>query len=207
MAHFFVDFAPSLPLLCSIILFRGSGDFQMSLQGTTFLSFQTGPCQKLMSVPLFLAKGSEDNESIKVRDWRHRLQKTFLSNKALPKEEVGTFFCLLSWFFGSFNQTFLAVSSSLLSFPHPVAPFIQIPSLTPPSLAYPLSLLRFHSYYPNRRWPTWFHRKCQISMNFSRQWKTTKAWRSNNSRCVFVVVPGHIHGSVTSALDFFGCPP
>ena len=45
-----------------------------------------------MSVLLFLAKGSEDNESIKVRDWRHRLQKTFLSNKALPKEEVGIFF-------------------------------------------------------------------------------------------------------------------
>ncbi|KIK05161.1 hypothetical protein K443DRAFT_675316 [Laccaria amethystina LaAM-08-1] len=32
-------------------------------------------------------KGSEDNESIKVRDWRHRLQKTFLSNKSLPREE------------------------------------------------------------------------------------------------------------------------
>lgn len=30
-----------------------------------------------------------DPESIKVRDWRHKLQKTFLSNKGLPKNEVG----------------------------------------------------------------------------------------------------------------------
>ncbi|THU87097.1 hypothetical protein K435DRAFT_867602 [Dendrothele bispora CBS 962.96] len=29
----------------------------------------------------------EDPEAIKVRDWRHRLQKTFLSNKAEPKEQ------------------------------------------------------------------------------------------------------------------------
>ncbi|KDR67039.1 hypothetical protein GALMADRAFT_216707 [Galerina marginata CBS 339.88] len=31
---------------------------------------------------------SDDPQSIKVRDWRHKLQKTFLSNKALPKAEA-----------------------------------------------------------------------------------------------------------------------
>jgi hypothetical protein len=36
----------------------------------------------------FSAKGSNDPQSLKVRDWRHKLQKTFLSNKTLPKAEV-----------------------------------------------------------------------------------------------------------------------
>ncbi|KAK7453182.1 hypothetical protein VKT23_011863 [Stygiomarasmius scandens] len=31
-------------------------------------------------------KMAKDPEAVKVRDWRHRLQKTFLSNKAVPKE-------------------------------------------------------------------------------------------------------------------------
>ncbi|PPQ95931.1 hypothetical protein CVT26_016152 [Gymnopilus dilepis] len=31
---------------------------------------------------------SDDPQSLKVRDWRHRLQKTFLSNKAPPKPEA-----------------------------------------------------------------------------------------------------------------------
>ncbi|KAF8955661.1 hypothetical protein BDZ97DRAFT_1764643, partial [Flammula alnicola] len=34
------------------------------------------------------SKGSGDPQSLKVRDWRHRLQKTFLSNKSLPKSEA-----------------------------------------------------------------------------------------------------------------------
>lgn len=34
------------------------------------------------------AKGSSDPQSLKVRDWRHKLQKTFLSQKAMPKPEV-----------------------------------------------------------------------------------------------------------------------
>jgi hypothetical protein len=29
-----------------------------------------------------------DPEAVKVRDWRHKLQKTFLSNKGLPKQSV-----------------------------------------------------------------------------------------------------------------------
>ncbi|KAK7433762.1 hypothetical protein VKT23_020589 [Stygiomarasmius scandens] len=32
-------------------------------------------------------KMAEDPEAVIVRDWRHRLQKTFLSNKAVPKEK------------------------------------------------------------------------------------------------------------------------
>ncbi|THU87098.1 hypothetical protein K435DRAFT_354999 [Dendrothele bispora CBS 962.96] len=32
-------------------------------------------------------KMAKDPEAVKVRDWRHRLQKTFLSNKAVPKEQ------------------------------------------------------------------------------------------------------------------------
>lgn len=35
------------------------------------------------------AKLESDPEALKVREWRHKLQKTFLSsNKSLPKEEV-----------------------------------------------------------------------------------------------------------------------
>jgi hypothetical protein len=30
----------------------------------------------------------KDPEAVKVRDWRHKLQKSFLSHKTLPKEEV-----------------------------------------------------------------------------------------------------------------------
>jgi hypothetical protein len=30
----------------------------------------------------------KDPEAIKVREWRHKLQKSFLSNKSIPKEEV-----------------------------------------------------------------------------------------------------------------------
>ena len=30
----------------------------------------------------------KDPEAVKVRDWRHKLQKSFLSNKSIPKEEV-----------------------------------------------------------------------------------------------------------------------
>ncbi|KIM45736.1 hypothetical protein M413DRAFT_66307 [Hebeloma cylindrosporum] len=33
------------------------------------------------------AKGGSDPQSLKVRDWRHKLQKTFLSNKTMPKAE------------------------------------------------------------------------------------------------------------------------
>ncbi|KAJ2912372.1 hypothetical protein MD484_g8036, partial [Candolleomyces efflorescens] len=32
-------------------------------------------------------EGKDDPESVKVRDWRHKLQKTFLSGKAPPKDE------------------------------------------------------------------------------------------------------------------------
>ena len=31
---------------------------------------------------------SNDAEALKVRDWRHKLQKAFLSAKVVPKEEV-----------------------------------------------------------------------------------------------------------------------
>lgn len=34
------------------------------------------------------AKGSTDPEATKVKDWRHKLQKTFLSSKGIPKDEV-----------------------------------------------------------------------------------------------------------------------
>ncbi|KAF9050609.1 hypothetical protein BJ165DRAFT_1525828 [Panaeolus papilionaceus] len=34
------------------------------------------------------AKGTSDPQSLKVRDWRHKLQKTFLSNKGTPKAEA-----------------------------------------------------------------------------------------------------------------------
>src|ERR1700722_12180078 len=34
------------------------------------------------------ARWSNHPEAVKVRDWRHKLQKTFLSNKGLPSEEV-----------------------------------------------------------------------------------------------------------------------
>ena len=34
------------------------------------------------------AKHATDPQADQVRDWRHRLQKVFLSNKALPKYEV-----------------------------------------------------------------------------------------------------------------------
>ncbi|EKM75299.1 hypothetical protein AGABI1DRAFT_116494 [Agaricus bisporus var. burnettii JB137-S8] len=33
------------------------------------------------------AKGSTDPEATKVKDWRHKLQKTFLSSKGIPKDE------------------------------------------------------------------------------------------------------------------------
>ena len=36
----------------------------------------------------FPVKNSTDPQADQVRDWRHRLQKVFLSNKALPKSEV-----------------------------------------------------------------------------------------------------------------------
>lgn len=35
-----------------------------------------------------------DAQSVKVRDWRHKLQKTFLSNKGVPKSEVRRLFPL-----------------------------------------------------------------------------------------------------------------
>lgn len=40
------------------------------------------------------ARLESDPEALKVREWRHKLQKTFLSsNKALPKEEVRIILC------------------------------------------------------------------------------------------------------------------
>lgn len=39
-----------------------------------------------------------DPEAMKVRDWRHKLQKTFLSHNRIPKEEVG-FSVLLEGYF------------------------------------------------------------------------------------------------------------
>ena len=36
----------------------------------------------------YTAKLSGDPQSLRVRDWRHKLQKTFLSHKTLPKAEV-----------------------------------------------------------------------------------------------------------------------
>jgi hypothetical protein len=37
----------------------------------------------------------DDPDSVKVRDWRHKLQKTFLSGKAPPKDEVcGRYFVI-----------------------------------------------------------------------------------------------------------------
>ncbi|KAF9474736.1 Tudor/PWWP/MBT [Pholiota conissans] len=50
-------------------------------------------------------KAPEDPESVKVRDWRHKLQKTFLSNKTPPKPEVR-----------SLSLLFFPVSSVSLAF-------------------------------------------------------------------------------------------
>jgi hypothetical protein len=42
------------------------------------------------------AKLEPDPEALKVREWRHRLQKMFLSsNKALPKEDVCSIYVLV----------------------------------------------------------------------------------------------------------------
>jgi hypothetical protein len=42
----------------------------------------------LNGLRLIPAKISGDRQAEQVRDWRHRLQKVFLSNKSLPKSEV-----------------------------------------------------------------------------------------------------------------------
>lgn len=47
----------------------------------------------VVDISRFAAKVSTDPEAMKVRDWRHKLQKTFLSHKGNPKEEVSCSEC------------------------------------------------------------------------------------------------------------------
>jgi hypothetical protein len=50
------------------------------------------PLRTVMTSDDNVAKLESDPEALKVREWRHKLQKTFLSsNKSLPKEEVRRF--------------------------------------------------------------------------------------------------------------------
>jgi len=57
------------------------------------LPFHFGGYESLMSI-IMTAQMLKDPEAVKVRDWRHKLQKTFLSHKNLPKEEANDFMCL-----------------------------------------------------------------------------------------------------------------
>lgn len=45
------------------------------------------PILRIPSDPV--APLNSDPEALKVREWRHKLQKAFLNQKVIPKEEVG----------------------------------------------------------------------------------------------------------------------
>ena len=57
------------------------------LSSTCLPSFFSSTATPASNLPLLLTELAKDPEAVKVREWRHRLQKAFLS-KNIPKEEV-----------------------------------------------------------------------------------------------------------------------